>query len=265
MSKFKISYISDCVFVFFFSFMIFFAPVSFFIKKKILAAIVAFFAAVIPLTIFIFVSRKKFGRLAVKKTEEEEYERTKTAFLLSNNDFVDKTLLALLKKIKNQARKQNDYFILPNNERAFYKFSSRPVGADDLIKAYKSAPAKCSVIFFAISYDDFAFSFAKNLGMRMKLVDFPKLYFLLKENECLPPLGESEKNVPPKKRIRILAVFVAAFDKKKARTFAFYGILTLILGRFSFYPVYYTVTGCLFLIYAVVTKFFAPRPEPEKI
>ena len=99
----------------------------------------------------------------------------------------------------------------------------------------------------------------------MKLVDFPKLYFLLKENECLPPLGESEKNVPPKKRIRILAVFVAAFDKKKARTFAFYGILTLILGRFSFYPVYYTVTGCLFLIYAVVTKFFAPRPEPEKI
>ena len=90
MSKFKISYISDCVFVFFFSFMIFFAPVSFFIKKKILAAIVAFFAAVIPLTIFIFVSRKKFGRLAVKKTEEEEYERTKTAFLLSNDDFVEK-------------------------------------------------------------------------------------------------------------------------------------------------------------------------------
>ncbi len=265
MSKFKISYISDCIFVFFFSFMIFFAPVSFFVRKKILAVVAAFFAAVIPLTIFIFVSRKKFGRLAVKKNEEEEYERTKNAFLLSDDDFVDKTMLALLKKIKKQARKQKDCFILPDNERAFYKFSSRPVGADELIRAYKSTPAKCSVIFFAVSFDDFAFSFSKNLGIRMKLVDFPKLYFLLKENECLPPLGENEKIVSPKKRIKILALFTAAFDKKKARSFAFYGILTLILGRFSFYPVYYTIVGCLFLIYAVITKFFAPRPEPEKI
>ncbi len=265
MSKLKISYISDCIFVFFFSFMVFFAPISFFIKAKILAVIAAFFAAVIPLTAFIFVSRKKLGRLAVKKNEEEEYERAKATFLLSGDDFIDKTMLTLLKKTKNQARKQKDCFILPDNERAFYKFSSRPVGADELIQAYKSTPAKCSVIFFAISFDDFALSFAKNLGMRMKLADFPKLYFLLKENDCLPPPTQCESKISEKRRIRILALFAAAFDKKKARTFALYGLLTLILGKFSYYPVYYTVIGCLFLIYAVITKFFAPRPKPEQI
>ncbi len=263
MTKFKISYISDCCFVFFLSFTLFYAPFSYLLKRRLPSVITSFFAAVIALAVFVFISRKKFGALAVKKSEEEEFLRCKSAFLLSDDKTVEQTMLKLLKKTKKQAQKSNYGIILPDNERAFYKFSSRPTGADEIIKAYKSTPKGCSIIFFAVLFDDAAMAFAKNLGIRVKLVDFATLYKSLKENDCLLLMPETECPPPVKAKRKILSFFIATFDRKKAKSFAFYGLLTLLLGKFATFKIYYTVVGCLFLAFAVTLVFFAPKPQAE--
>ncbi len=265
MSKFKISYISDCIFVFFLSCVLFYAPLSYLLKRRVPSLVAAFFGAVIALTFFIFVSRKKTGALAVKKSEEEEYMKCKNAFLLSDDKIVEQTMLRFLKKTKNQAQATKHGFALPDNTRAFYKFSSRPIGADEIIEAYKFSPKGCSIIFYAVSFDERAVDFAKNLGMRVTLVDFPSLFPLLKENNCtlLPPDGDIAE--PTEHKPKLSAIFISAFDRKKAKTFAFYGALTLILGRFVTFKIYYTVVGCLLLLFAVVLIIFAPKSPVGKI
>ncbi len=264
MSKFKISYISDCIFVFFLSFILFYAPLSYLLKRRAPSLVAAFFGAVIALTVFVFVSRKKTGALAVKKSEEEEYMRCKNAFLLSDDKIVEQTMLRFLKKTKNQAQATKHGFALPDNTRAFYKFSSRPIGADEIIEAYKFSPKGCSIIFYAVSFDERAGDFAKNLGMRVTLVDFPSLFPLLKEYDCmlLPPDGDIAE--PIERKPKFSAIFISAFDRKKAKTFAFYGALTLILGRFVTFKIYYTVVGCLLLLFAVVLIIFAPKSSVGK-
>ena len=59
-------------------------------------------------------------------------------------------------------------------------------------------------------------------------------------------------------------IFISAFDRKKAKTFAFYGTLTLILGRFVAFKIYYTVVGCLLLLFAVILIIFAPKTSGGK-
>ena len=264
MSKFKISYISDCVFVFFLSFILFYAPLSYLLKRRAPSLVAAFFGAVIALAVFIFFSRKKTGALAVKKSEEAEYMRCKNAFLLSDDKIVEQTMLRFLKKTKNQAQATKHGVALPDNTRAFYKFSSRPIGADEIIEAYKFSPKGCSIIFYAVSFDERAADFAKNLGMRVTLVDFPNLFPLLKEYGCtlLPPDGDIAE--PIERKPKISAIFISAFDRKKAKTFAFYGALTLILGRFAAFKIYYTVVGCLLLLFAVILIIFAPKTSGGK-
>lgn len=261
MSKFKISYISDCIFVFGLSFLICYAPLYFFVKKRLPSAIISFFASVIALTLFIFVSRKRTGLLAIKKSEEKQFSDCRNAFLISDDKTINDTMLRLLKKLKNQARPIKNGFALPKNEFAFYKFSAKPLGADEIINAYKSSPKGALVIFFGICFDESARDFAKNLGLRIKLVDFTELFLLLKDNDCVlsasEVLTEGEKKVSRKRRF--ISAVIDAFDKKKAKTFAFYGATTLFLSRFVAYPIYYTIIGCVFLIYAVIIKFFAPR------
>ena len=266
MTKFKISYISDCIFVFILSFMLFYAPVSFFAKNRIASAIIAFFASIICLTAFIFISRKKHGELAVKKNEEEAYIDCKNFFLLSNDKIIEDLVVKLFKKLKNQAILSKNGIVIPDGNRVFYKFSARPIGADEIISAYKSVPKGSSVIFVATAFGQDAFDFAKNLGMRIKLVDFPKFYILLKENDCLPPETDRESKTPkPSLKTKFKYIFLSAFDKKKAKTFAFYGVLTLLLSRFVAFPIYYTVVGCIFLAYAVAIKFLAKTPKNDII
>lgn len=264
MTKFKISYISDCIFVFILSFMLFYAPVSFFAKRRIASAIIAFFASVICLAAFIFISKKKHGELAVKKSEEEAYVDCRNFFLLSNDKTIENLVVKTFKKLKNQAVLSKNGIILPDGNRVFYKFSARPVGADEIITAYKSVPKGSSVIFVAIAFGQDAFDFVKNLGMRIKLIDFPQFYILLKENDCLPPASD-KKNEAPKLSVKtkLKYVFLSAFDKKKAKTFAFYGVLTLLLSRFVAFTIYYTTIGCLFLVYAVAIKFLAKTPKND--
>lgn len=266
MTKFKISYISDCIFVLILSFMLFYAPVSFFVKKRIASAIIAFFASMICLTAFIFISRKKHGELAVKKNEEDAYLRCKNFFLLSNDKTIEDIVVKLFKNLKNQAVLSKNGIVLPDGNRVFYKFSARPVGADEIISAYKSVPKGSSVIFVATAFGQDAFDFAKNLGMRIKLVDFPKFYILLKENDCLPQINDNEsENQKLSLKTKLRYIFLSAFDKKKAKTFAFYGVLTLLLSRFVAFPIYYTVVGCIFLAYAVAVKFLAKTPKNDII
>ena len=260
---FKISFISDCIFVFVFSFLVFFTPISYYMNGKTAAIIISACFSVITLALFCLASKKKYGKITLKKADEKKYSELKNYLLLADDKEVEKILFAMLKKSENQPISSKNGLFISDGRKVAYKFSARPSGVDEIIEAYKSTPKNTSLVFFGTAFDSEAVRFSESLSLRIKLVDFSALYLLLAKYDCMP---EIPTDTPPvkKRSLGIIKTMIESFDKKKAKNFAFYGFITLVLSRFVMYKIYYIITGCLFIIYAIILKFFAkPKESPQ--
>lgn len=259
---FKISFVSDCIFVFVFSFLVFFTPISYYISGKAAAIIISACFSVITLALFCLASKKKYGKTTLKKADEKKYSELKNYLLLADDKEVEKILFEMLEKSESQPISSKNGLFISDGRKVAYKFSARPLGVDEVIEAYKSTPKNTSLAFFSTAFDTEALKFAENLSPRIKLVDFSALYSLLSKYDCIP---EIPTDAPPlkKRSLGIIKTAIESFDKKKAKNFAFYGFITLVLSRFAMYKIYYIATGCLFIIYAIILKFFAkPKESP---
>ena len=90
----------------------------------------------------------------------------------------------------------------------------------------------------------------------MKLAPLSEFFPLLKKALTLPEGGV----LPNKKKAGFFNLLKATFIKGKAKTLALYGSFLLIMSRFVFFPIWYIISGSIFLIYAITIKFFAPKP-----
>lgn len=257
---FKISFISDCIFVFVFSFLVFFTPISYYMDSKTAAIIISASFSVITLALFCLASKKKYGKITLKKADERKYSELKNHLLLADDKEVEKILFDMLEKSESQPISSKNGLFISGERKVAFKFSARALGVDEIIGAYKSTPKSNSLVFFGTAFDQEAIKFAENLTPRIKLVDFSALYSLLAKYDCIPEIRTDTPHVK-KRPLGIIKSAIDSFDKKKARNFAFYGFVTLILSRFATYKIYYIVTGCLFIIYAIILKFFAKPKE----
>lgn len=259
MTKFKLAHISDCIFIFLFSWLFSFAVVAYFTQNALAQTIISLCLSSTTLTVFIALAKKKNSKLAIKKRDEELYFACEKFFLVSDDKTVSRVMLSFLKKNKRQAVQNKNGIFLPNGEIAFYRFTARPISSDDLLSAYKSTEKGLSVLYFGIKFDDDALKLSEKLNLRIQTVDFAKLFLLLKEFDCLPEISPTQTKTTKKNKLK--EIFIASLDKKKAKTFAFYGALTLILSRYASFSVYYIVSGCIFILYAIAIKFFAPTVQ----
>ena len=229
---------------------------------KTAAIIISACFSVITLALFCLASKKKYGKITLKKADEKKYSELKNYLLLADDKEIEKTLFAMLEKSESQPISSKNGLFISGGRKVAYKFSARPLGVDEIIEAYKSTPKNTSLVFFGTAFDSEAVRFSESLSLRIKLVDFSALYLLLAKYDCMP---EIPTDTPPvkKRSLGIIKTMIESFDKKKAKNFAFYGFITLVLSRFVMYKIYYIITGCLFIIYAIILKFFAkPKESP---
>ena len=83
----------------------------------------------------------------------------------------------------------------------------------------------------------------------------------MKKNKTLPEGGF----IPKKAKTKISTLFLSTFDRKKVKTFTLYGVALLIMSNFVFFPIWYIISGSIFLAYAIIIKFFAPKPTYKSI
>ena len=86
----------------------------------------------------------------------------------------------------------------------------------------------------------------ENFAIEVKQIDY--VYNLLKENELLPEkyIYEEQKKTNFFKRIKI------RFNRKICAPLFWSGLALLALSYFTFFPIYYIVTGSLMLIISAV-------------
>ncbi len=254
MSKTFISYVFDGVSTAFMGFLTAYAVSFFYLKARLAAAVIGVSISVATVCVYIIIARKKRSKILIKKSDENGLVSCRRTLCLKETSAALSLIVSALKKTENQIVEKNEKSYL-NGKLVCCRFSVEPLSADEILQVYKSE--RCQLIFFGNEFTESAKHITDYIGKDITLVDMPSVYKLLKNAELLP---ETEtKTVNRKEKIKSL--FVATFQRKKAGSFALYGSVLLIMSRFVFYPLWYIISGTIFLLYAITVKFFAAKDE----
>ncbi len=129
------------------------------------------------------------------------------------------------------------------------RFTMQPLSADEiakLIRQYGGTP-------FVVVCNDLtpeAEKLARSFGIKAMKGD--EVYALFSRTETMPSpliLGEIPRKSAKRTLLRI-------FSKKSARPFFTSGIFLLIMSLFTFFPVYYLISGSVLMLLAVTVRCF---------
>lgn len=254
MFKFKISEISDGLFILGSAFLIAFVLAFYFCRNNVSAMMIAIPFSLILFSVYMLFLKKKKGKLLIKREDEEKFIKCANALCLENKEFGENVIFSTLAGLgKNPVK--TSCGIVCENDFYFVKFSYDKITAGSIAHAYKKTPKSKNLVFIAIDFNPDAIAFASGFFARIKLLTLSEIFPLLKQANTLPKGGF----VPKEQKTSFVNLLKQTFQRQKAKTFAFYGSFLLIMSRFVFFPTWYITFGSAFLIYAIVIKFFAPK------
>ena len=199
--------------------------------------------------------KRKRGKLKIKREDEESFLKCTNALCFLSNEECKKIVFTALERLNKNPAYVNDGIICENNFY-FANFSYDNVTVGGLTNAYKLTPKGKNLMYLAIDFTPDAKEFANGFSGRIKAIPLSEFFTVLKQTQTIPEGGI----LPATNKVSFLKLLKASFSKEKAKKFALYGIFLLVMSRFVFFPIWYIISGSIFLIYAITIKFFAPKP-----
>ncbi|MBQ8725614.1 MAG: hypothetical protein IJY84_00730 [Clostridia bacterium] len=258
MFKFKISEISDGIFVFLASFITAFVISYYFLKNNVLSIVLSIPVGLIVFCAYTLIKRKKKGKLQIKREDEERFLKCLNALCFMSKAEWGNLVFTTLDRLGKSPAKV-DFGIAYEENFVYVKFTYEQVSVGEIVKAYKKTPKSKNLIFIGTAFTAESQDFVAGFEKRIKLVPLSEFFPLMKKVNSLPDGGF----IPKKKKAGFLTLLKGTFKKGKAKTYAFYGGFLLIMSNFVFYPLWYIISGSIFLIYAIAIKFFAPSPTEK--
>ena len=223
----------------FFSFLLGFFPLLFYLRflrlSLFLSFLFALFFGVAVATLFVLFSKKRQKKLFLKKSEEEE----QTDFIL---------YLSLLPKEKQQEFFKehsncfkSDYALCP-----LFKF--RALTRDDIADWYVSYAEQTAPILLCNHLEEDSEKLLKKLNI--PAMESVEIYRILKENDRLPK-ERFIQTKPQKKHLKKLC-----FAKSNSKRFLSGGVLLLFSALFIPYSTYYVICGICLLLTALFVRIF---------
>lgn len=249
--KFKISYVSDLIFVVAVSYISAYAAAIFYLRKVSVAIVSSAIIAAASVCAYLFILSVKNSKKNAAKINAEIADKLRTAIVALPKEKREYFAVKTLEKMQKQHSTENDEIFIDGYKLIFaIKYPETDEG--DILNAL-SLNYGLKIIIFALNYTENARAFAKS-ARGVKLVDLSDVYRILSADEELLDYGFTVKR---EKQNIIKSLFV--FDRIKARKTAFYGLVLLFISRFTIYPLWYVISGAVFLIYSIIQVFFAKR------
>lgn len=187
-------------------------------------------AVLVGTGVFLFLSRRKQNKRLLQRDAEGK-DKLMLHLALSSEESVKKLFLGLL-----------------TEEPTYLLFSMQPLSADEVAQKLKITEGHFSLWCNALTPE--AKTLCNDFSVTVK--EGTEVYFLLKEQDRLPEkyiCGERKK-LPFRDKIRRFV------ERKNARSFLISGSILLFFSLFSFFPIYYLVSGSLLLISALFIRIF---------
>ncbi|MGN0805750.1 MAG: hypothetical protein ACI4MC_01820 [Candidatus Coproplasma sp.] len=247
MRKITLSVVSDVLFFTLCAFLICFTAVRFFFKSVATAVILSALVAVAVCLITLRLTLKRRERLIA--TTVGEGERKLLAIYLSTLPS-DKLQSLFLSALDGTYAAGNGIEDGENQYLFFFKLS--PATCDDIAAAVKSRGEK-NVVLLCCALQPEAARLAKDFGVRHMCMG--EIYPLLKEKKLLPESYPFDTSV----KKGVFNKIKRRFNRRLCPSLFFSGLFLLIYSYFSFYPVWYIVTGSILTLLSAACLFFAEK------
>lgn len=244
MRRINLPLILDSVFCAVCAFLLFFTAIRYYTGNAVVALIFAICAFLLfGCLSFLYISRKQDKKLLLSRDD-----KNKKLLSLHLSLSSDEYLTELFKKCLDTEEKTAEikggkiYF---DEEVYFPVFKMQPITEDDVAYVIKFK-TDCKKIIYCNKISAEAGVLAQNFLIEIKQIDY--IYPLLKERELLPEkyIYEGAKKISAWKKIK------ARFSRKICAPLFWSGMALLALSYFTFFPVYYIVSGAIMLVLSVI-------------
>ncbi len=238
MRRLNLPLILDTILLGLCAFLLFFTAVRYYTESATLALFFGISASLVCGALgFLHISRKQNAKLLISR--DERHKKLLALHLsLSSDGYVKR----LLKGLLGDEAKINGSRIVCDGKTFFYDFRMRALSEDDIAKIIKRGGEHKILYCTAISPE--AAVLADNFLIEVRTID--RLFSELKDKDMLP-----EKYVfegAPK--ASVLQKVKSRFKRKLCAPLFWSGTALLALSYFSFFPVYYIVSGSIMIILA---------------
>lgn len=246
MRKINLPLILDTVFAALCSFLLFFTAIRYYTRNVYVAlafAVVACF--LFGCLSFLYISKKQNKKLLISRDEKQK-KLLSLHLSLSTEEYI---LNLLSKALSEENPEIKNGRLITEDNAYFYNFKMQPVSEDDVAKVIKVNCENKKIIFCnCISVQ--AMMLCQNFLIEVKDINF--IYALLKDKELLPEkyVYEGQKKISLKNRIK------ARFTRKLCAPLFWSGLALLFLSYFSFFSIYYIISGGIMLTLAAVALVF---------
>ena len=223
------------------SFLLFFTAIRFYTKNAVIGLIfgtVAF--ALFGALAFLYISRKQNKSLLISR--DEKHKKLLSLHLsLSSDDYVK----ALMKKALGEEAKIRGKRVICGDKEYYFYFKMQPLSEDEVAQVIKRKTENEKIIFCNKTSVE-AVMLAESFNIKITCID--EIYALLKSKELLPEkyVYEGAQKISLLKRIK------ARFSRRICAPLFWSGTALLGLSYFTFYPVYYIISGGIMLVLSAV-------------
>lgn len=248
MRKINLPLVLDTLFAALCAFLLFFTSLRYYTKNAVIALIFAVAAFVLfGLLSYFYISKKQNKKLLISKDE-----RHKTLLALhlslSSDEYIEKLFTKGL-SADGEKCEICDSRINVGNNCYFFIFKMQPISEDDAAKVIKVKCDKNKIIVCNRPSPE-AQTLCENFSIEIKDITF--VYELLKEKQLLP-----EKYVyDGAKKVTFLNKIKLRFSRKICAPLFWSGLGLLALSYFTFFPIYYILSGGIMLILSAVALIF---------
>lgn len=241
MKRLNLPLMLDTVFAGVCAFLLFFTAVRFYTKNAVIALIFGVAAMLLFGALsYVYISRKQSKKLLLSRDEKNK-KLLSLHLSLSSDGYIRKLFCDLF----GEGAKISGQKVVFGGEAYFFNFKMQPLTEDDVAKVIKYRfEGKKRIYCTALSRE--AAALAGNFLIGVTGID--GVYSALKEKNLLP-----EKYVyegPDK--IKIFERIKSRFNRRLSPPLFWSGAGLLALSYFTFFPIYYIVSGSVMLILSAV-------------
>ena len=248
MRRINLPLILDTLFTALCAFLLFFTSIRYYTRSVYIALGFAIAACLLFGALsFLYISKKQNKKLLLARDEKQK-KLLALHLSLSSDEYISNLMIKSLPddgekaEIKGKAISIGDYDY-------FCNFKMQPISEDDVAKVIKiKSDNKKVILCNRISAE--ALILCENFLIEVKQIDF--IFNLLKEKELLPDkyIYEGQKKISAFRRIK------ARFSRKICAPLFWSGLALLFLSYFTFFPIYYIVSGGMMLVLSAVALVF---------
>lgn len=248
MKRLNLPLILDTVFAGVCAFLLFFTAVRFYTKSAVIGLVFGIAATLLfGALAYVYISRKQNKKLLLSRDEKNK-KLLSLHLSLSSDTYIKN----LFKSLFGEGAKISGQKVVFGETANFFNFKMQPLSEDDVAKVIKHKfDGKKRIYCAKISPE--AAALASNF--LIEIIGIDGVYSALKENELLP-----EKYVyEGAQKIKFFQRIKARFNRRLAAPLFWSGAGLLLLSYFTFFPIYYIVSGSIMLILSAVSLVVTQR------